>query len=122
MLVQTDTTLSTSIEANCVLIGACIPTLYPLLVKIFGVSALGGSSPFCPRGQRPPPSAAPHNLKAQQLHVLTIGSHSIRRKPVLDDLGSVDGKGNEGDEVVTHPGSAYSGIGGRKCDQEFYVV
>ncbi|KAL2131694.1 hypothetical protein VTI74DRAFT_4737 [Chaetomium olivicolor] len=37
--------LSYSIEANCVLIGTCIPCLYPLVKKFFGESALGGSTP-----------------------------------------------------------------------------
>ena len=36
---------STSIEANCVLIGACIPTLFPLAKKLFGAGILGGSKP-----------------------------------------------------------------------------
>ena len=34
-----------SIEGNFVLIGACIPTLLPLIRKIFGQSVLGGSTP-----------------------------------------------------------------------------
>jgi len=37
--------LACSIEGNCVLIGACIPTMLPLIRKIFGQSVLGGSTP-----------------------------------------------------------------------------
>jgi len=40
-----DLTILRSIEGNCVLIGACIPTLYPLIKKIFGARVLGGSTP-----------------------------------------------------------------------------
>lgn len=35
--------LPTSIEANCVIIGACIPILLPLMKKIFGSSAFGST-------------------------------------------------------------------------------
>ncbi|KAK3994302.1 hypothetical protein QBC44DRAFT_367827 [Cladorrhinum sp. PSN332] len=39
-----DVVVWTNIEACCVLIGACIPTLYPLMKKVFGNSVLGGTS------------------------------------------------------------------------------
>ncbi|KAK4223429.1 hypothetical protein QBC38DRAFT_52011 [Podospora fimiseda] len=39
-----DVIVWTNIEACCVLIGACIPTLYPMMKKIFGNSVLGGTS------------------------------------------------------------------------------
>ncbi|KAK4164049.1 hypothetical protein QBC43DRAFT_289282 [Cladorrhinum sp. PSN259] len=39
-----DVVIWTNIEACCVLIGACIPTLYPLMKKVFGNSVLGGTS------------------------------------------------------------------------------
>ena len=66
-----DIILWTNIEANCVLIGACIPTLYPLAKQIFGSAVLGGSTPN--RGASGPddPSAG----------IVTIGSHGKRKKP-----------------------------------------
>ncbi|PKS11180.1 hypothetical protein jhhlp_002941 [Lomentospora prolificans] len=105
-----------SIEANCVLIGACIPTLYPLIVRIFGVSALGGTVPFY-QARRPP--RPPRDPTGEQLHVLTIGSHSMRKKPTADELESVDGN-DSGDAVrgVTYPASAYSGTSGRVSGSE----
>ena len=35
--------LPASIEGTCVVIGACIPCLYPLVKKVFGVQALGST-------------------------------------------------------------------------------
>ncbi|KAK0618826.1 hypothetical protein B0T14DRAFT_583999 [Immersiella caudata] len=39
-----DVVLLTNIEANFVLIDACIPTMFPLVEKLFGSNALGGDS------------------------------------------------------------------------------
>ncbi|KAK1756624.1 hypothetical protein QBC47DRAFT_452027 [Echria macrotheca] len=47
-----DVVLWTNIEANFVLIGTCIPTLFPLVRQIFGSSALGGSGAVS-KGQKP---------------------------------------------------------------------
>jgi hypothetical protein len=45
--------LWTNIEANFVVIGACIPLMLPLAKKIFGSSAFGGSSgPSRPSGNK----------------------------------------------------------------------
>lgn len=70
-----------SIEANCVIIGACIPTLYPLIQRIFGKSALGSTKYDSGNQQRPP--------------LQTIGS-SVRKKrrpghlSVLDTVNLVE--------------------------------
>ncbi|KAK4232889.1 hypothetical protein C8A03DRAFT_19924 [Achaetomium macrosporum] len=40
----------TSIEGNCVIIGACIPTLYPLLNKVFGATVLGAAPETAEQG------------------------------------------------------------------------
>ncbi len=60
-----------SIEANCVLIGACIPTLYPLVKKVFGSSALGGSTPNENDGSGP---------QGKKYNIVTIGSTGKKRK------------------------------------------
>ncbi|KAK3896857.1 hypothetical protein C8A05DRAFT_20261 [Staphylotrichum tortipilum] len=56
--------LWTTIEGTCVLIGACIPCLYPLAKKIFGERALGNAGP------NQPPSAT----------LVTIGGTPTRAK------------------------------------------
>ncbi|KAK3905154.1 hypothetical protein C8A05DRAFT_13004 [Staphylotrichum tortipilum] len=58
-----DIVLWTNIEGNCVLIGACIPTLYPLIKKLFGARALAASS------------------TPQHLHIVTFGSHPKEKPP-----------------------------------------
>lgn len=65
-----------SIEANFVLIGACIPTMYPLVKRIWGASALGGSTNRTPGGKggtssRSGPSGL-HNGSSNA--IVTIGS------------------------------------------------
>jgi hypothetical protein len=55
-----------------VLIGACIPTLFPLVKKIFGASALGGNTPKN-SGQKQ--SDANNNNT-----VVTIGSYPKNKK------------------------------------------
>lgn len=60
-----DVVLWTNIEANFVLIGACIPTLFPLMRKLFGASVLGGSS-----GGAPTPGKS-----GQSNGMQTFGSH-----------------------------------------------
>ncbi|KAK0745694.1 hypothetical protein B0T18DRAFT_428801 [Schizothecium vesticola] len=60
-----DVVLWTNIEANFVLIGACIPTLFPLMRKLFGASVLGGSS-----GGAPTPGKSGKSNGMQ-----TFGSH-----------------------------------------------
>ncbi|KAL2127402.1 hypothetical protein VTI74DRAFT_10804 [Chaetomium olivicolor] len=68
--------LWTNIEANCVLIGACIPCLYPLIQKLFGASALGSSTPG----------------DEEREAIVTIGSHPkeeqrVKRPHCLSGLG-----------------------------------
>ena len=88
-----------SIEANFVLIGACIPTLYPLLTKIFGAAVLGSA-------------ASRSGTKSGRPTIQTIGSFKSRKKrsglTTLDhletrvvDYGNVqmmerEGSGNSG--------------------------
>ncbi|KAK4173346.1 hypothetical protein QBC36DRAFT_245642 [Triangularia setosa] len=74
-----DVVLWTNIEANCVIIGACIPCLYPLIRKLFGNSALGGTSSNRPTGNSKSGglrggSNGPSNT------VITIGSYAKNRK------------------------------------------
>lgn len=81
-----------SIEANCVLIGACIPTLYPLVKKVFGSSALGGSTPN--KDNSGPPGSDT---------IVTIGSGDKRRKKKVMSLFELEtATGTESrDEIIT---------------------
>lgn len=60
-----------SIEGNCVLIGACIPCLYPLVKRVFGASALGGSTP-----------KESHQKQSDQNNntIITIGSYPKKKR------------------------------------------
>ncbi|KAK4184960.1 hypothetical protein QBC35DRAFT_476775 [Podospora australis] len=78
-----DVVVWTNVEANCVLIGACIPTLYPLMRKVFGNSALGGSTGYA--GGRSDKLGGSSGQKGSGLKgsnnganntVITIGSYS----------------------------------------------
>ncbi|KAK4651098.1 hypothetical protein QC762_0089170 [Podospora pseudocomata] len=68
-----DVVLWTNIEANCVIIGACIPRLYPLIRKVFGKSALGSSA-------RPTGNSKSAGLRGGSTGpsntVITIGSYA----------------------------------------------
>jgi len=70
--------LSNSIEGNFVLIGACIPTLLPLVRKVFGQSALGGSTPPKDSNQKDSASTNP---------IVTIGSYPKGKKRVKSAFG-----------------------------------
>lgn len=72
------TTRGDSIEGNCVLIGACIPCLYPLIKKIFGASALGGSTPKDSHQKQ----SGPENNT-----IITIGSYPKNKKRGKGTLG-----------------------------------
>ncbi|KAH6627307.1 hypothetical protein F5144DRAFT_575494 [Chaetomium tenue] len=69
-----DLVLWTNIEANCVLFGACIPCLFPLVEKIFGASALSGRAPR-------------HQNQDQGGTAITIGSSPKKRRQPRDPLG-----------------------------------
>ncbi|GAB1321092.1 Rhodopsin domain-containing protein [Madurella fahalii] len=73
-----DVVLWTNIEGNCVLIGACIPTLFPLVKKLFGASALGDGTPK---------ESGPTNT------VVTIGSYPKNKKRAKNasQLDTIDG-------------------------------
>lgn len=83
-----DLVLWTNIEANCVIIGACIPCLYPLVKKVFGASALSGGTPR-------------HQNQNQGGTIITIGSSPKRqRRPVrpfgLSELDTRNGENKNG--------------------------
>ncbi|KAL2146181.1 hypothetical protein VTI28DRAFT_5021 [Corynascus sepedonium] len=63
----------TNIEASCVIIGACIPCLFPLVKKLFGASALSGGT-----GKQDD-----HQRGGSNKAIVTIGSplRGIRRAP-----------------------------------------
>lgn len=70
------------------MIGACIPTLYPLIQRIFGSYALGSTHSDSSEQQRPP--------------LQTIGSYvTKKRRPghlsILDTVDDVECEGTEGD-------------------------
>ncbi|KAK3387970.1 hypothetical protein B0H63DRAFT_167655 [Podospora didyma] len=69
-----DVIIWTNVEGNCILIGACIPTLYPLVRRIFGSSALGGIAP------------KEENKGTDSNNPPTIGSDPKKRKPVKSTL------------------------------------
>lgn len=69
-----DLVLWSTIEGNCVLIGACIPTLYPLVTKVFGVRALRGGTPNAKQGAS----------------ILTIGRMRGKVPLDLDRLNTLD--------------------------------
>ncbi|KAK3902693.1 hypothetical protein C8A05DRAFT_33597 [Staphylotrichum tortipilum] len=73
-----DVVLWTNIEGNFVLIGACIPTLLPLVRKIFGQSALGGSTPNKESNQK---DSGPNNT------IITIGSYPKGKKRAKSAFG-----------------------------------
>lgn len=76
-----DVVLWTNIEANCVIIGACIPTMFPLVKKIFGNKALGDSGPG-PAGKGPTDDSSP---------IVTIGSYPKKsRRPKSSQFGLED--------------------------------
>jgi hypothetical protein len=89
-----------SIEGNCVLIGACIPCLFPLVKKIFGASALSGSRPKL----------------ANQAHgrsdgtIITIGSHPKDKKRARDSLGlsQLDTITDDNKDVILEKGSFHA--------------
>lgn len=71
------TVLTCSIEADCVLIGACIPTLAPLVRALFGSSVLGSKKT----------SGSGSGAKA----IITWGQRSSRPKKASDlDTTNVD--------------------------------
>ena len=78
-----------SIESNCVIIGACILTLYPFIKRTFGGSALGSTkTDSSERKQRPA--------------LQTIGSYVINKQrpghlSVLDTVEDVVGEEREND-------------------------
>lgn len=74
---RSDVSAVCSIEGNCVLIGACIPTLFPLVKKIFGASALGGSTPKNSNQKQSGPNST----------IVTIGSVPKNKKRVKSALG-----------------------------------
>lgn len=88
-----------SIEANCVVIGACIPTLYPLIQRVFGNSVLGSTKSDSSEQQRPP--------------LQTIGSYvHNKRRPghlsVLDTMDNDEG-GDRDAEIAERQRSENSG-------------
>ncbi|KAL2257016.1 hypothetical protein VTK26DRAFT_773 [Humicola hyalothermophila] len=72
-----DVVIWTNIEGNCVLIGACIPTLYPLVKKLFGAKALGST-----------PRAGSKKQSGPNNTIITIGSYpQKKKKPKHSTLG-----------------------------------
>ena len=69
-----DIIIWTCVEGNCILIGACIPTLYPLVRQVFGSSALGGITPRL------------ENKETDSNNPPTIGSYPKEKKPVKSTL------------------------------------
>ncbi|KAK1830899.1 hypothetical protein QBC39DRAFT_308119 [Podospora conica] len=67
-----DVVLWTNIEANFVLIGVCIPTLFPLAKKLFGNSVLGNSYGSGPSGGK--------GVSGDVNPVATIGSMPKKKK------------------------------------------
>jgi hypothetical protein len=70
--------LDYSIEGNCVTIGACIPTLYPLIKRIFGARVLGGSTPKNSNQKQGGPK--------DNNTIVTIGASPRKKKPAKDTL------------------------------------
>lgn len=66
-----DITIWTSIEGNAIIIAACIPTLQPLIDRIFGHGLFGST-----RGERGRSGYASHGQHATKL--VTIGSKTFR--------------------------------------------
>ncbi|CAP71655.1 uncharacterized protein PODANS_6_40 [Podospora anserina S mat+] len=90
-----DVVLWTNIEANCVIIGACIPCLYPLIRKLFGNSALGGTSG--PTGGNSKSGGGYRGNTGRTNTVVTIGSYAknkgrSRSKSIsqLDTINDMD--------------------------------
>lgn len=86
-----DVVIWTNVEANCVLIGACIPTMFPLVKKLFGKTALGGSTG---------PSGGSSNKKTGDSNpIVTIGSYPKKKrgKSNLSPLSQFDTVNDEAD-------------------------
>ncbi|KAK1756667.1 hypothetical protein QBC47DRAFT_319740 [Echria macrotheca] len=94
-----DVVLWTNIEANCVLIGTCIPTLFPLVKKLFGSTALGGSTPGY--------SSSRKKTGGQDGPVVTIGSYPTNgnkkrrgKSRSLSQFDTVVGEGDDGKYII----------------------
>ncbi|KAK4215053.1 hypothetical protein QBC37DRAFT_460079 [Rhypophila decipiens] len=74
-----DVVLWTNIEANFVLIGACIPTLYPLIRRVWGASALGGSTNKYSNNKNKNSSSGPSGHGSNNA-IVTIGSMPKRSR------------------------------------------
>ncbi|KAL2132153.1 hypothetical protein VTI74DRAFT_4159 [Chaetomium olivicolor] len=72
-----DVVLWTNIEGNCVLIGTCIPTLFPLAKKVFGATVLGGGTPKNSHQKQSGPNRA----------IITIGSYPKNKKRAKGTMG-----------------------------------
>jgi len=77
-----DVVLWTNIEANFVLIGACIPTMFPLVKKLFGSSALGGDS----SAKKPTGDSNP---------IATIGSYPKKKRTKSSQFDETIDDGNK---------------------------
>ncbi|KAL2272071.1 hypothetical protein VTJ83DRAFT_1442 [Remersonia thermophila] len=75
-----DVVLWTNIEGNCVLIGACIPCMYPLVKKMFGSSVLGGSTSNKYSHQNPTGPSA----------IVTIGSYPTKKRTKTGGVTHLD--------------------------------
>ncbi|KAM7189103.1 hypothetical protein V8F33_010224 [Rhypophila sp. PSN 637] len=75
-----DVVLWTNIEANFVLIGACIPTLYPLIRRVWGASALGGSTNKYSNNKNKNSSSGPSGHGSSNNAIVTIGSMPKRSR------------------------------------------
>ncbi|KAK3331704.1 hypothetical protein B0T19DRAFT_85628 [Cercophora scortea] len=85
-----DVIIWTNIEGDLVLIGACIPTLFPLVKLLFGKRALGGSTP-------PDTDAPSKPTLANTNGIVTIGSYAKNKKhrkslSQFDNLDEADSK------------------------------
>lgn len=79
--------LWTSIEATCVLIGACIPCLYPLVKKLFGARALGGTTSEAAQHATPATigGGTPLRRKRAKVSVGTAGTSAIATVDEAED-------------------------------------
>ncbi|KAL2021739.1 hypothetical protein VTK56DRAFT_6682 [Thermocarpiscus australiensis] len=101
-----DVVLWTNIEGNCVTIGACIPTLFPLVKKLFGASALGGSSRTKRSDQGQP--SGPSGPSGPSTAVVTIGSYprSKNRPRKVSQLETVNDDDNKAIALEEHPSAS----------------
>ncbi|KAM7200357.1 hypothetical protein V8F20_005334 [Naviculisporaceae sp. PSN 640] len=77
-----DVVLWTNIEANFVLIGACIPTLAPLIKRVWGNSVLGGSTnKYSGKQSGGKNSSGRSGLAGSSNAIVTIGSNTATKKP-----------------------------------------